>query len=92
MEETEAVIEGVRIDVRDFYDAADGHLVDQQFEYRLILMRLPLPGSGLEVLRERLAADVTAPAWISNRSLAERCVRPGGAGRDPTNIIGAILV
>src|SRR5271157_180325 len=92
MEEIEAVIEGLWIDVRDFDDAADRHLVDQQFKYRLILMRLPLPGGSLEVLRERLAADVTAPTRISNRSLTERCVRPGGIGRDPTGIIGAILV
>ena len=38
MEEIEAIVEGVGIDARDFYDAADGHLVDQQFEYRLILV------------------------------------------------------
>ena len=92
MEEIETVIEGLWIDVRDFDDAADRHLVDQQFKYRLILMRLPLPGGSLEVLRERLAADVTAPTRISNRSLTERCVRPGGIGRDPTGVIGAILV
>ena len=92
MKEIEAVIEGVGIDVRDFDDAADGHLVDQQFEDRLILVRLPLPGDSLEVLRERFAANVTAPTRISNCSLAERCVRPRGAGRDPTNGIGAILV
>src|SRR5271157_3952783 len=92
MEETEAVIEGVGIDVGDFYDVADGHLVDQQFEYRLILMRFSLPGSGLEVLRKRLATDVAAPARISDARLAERCVRPGGAGRDPAGIIGASRV
>ena len=92
MEEIEAIVEGVGIDVRDFYDAADGHLVDQQFEDRLILVRLPLPGDSLEVLRERLAADVAPPARISNRSLAERCVRPGSAGGHLTNIIGANLV
>ena len=92
MEEIEAIVEGVGIDARDFYDAADGHLVDQQFEYRLILVRFPLPGDSLEVLRERLAADVAAPTRISNRSLAERCVRPGGAGGYLTGIIGANLV
>ena len=79
MEEIEAVIEGLWIDVRDFDDAADGHLVDQQFEYRLILVRFPLPGSGLEVLRERLTADVAAPTRIANGRFAERRVRPGGA-------------
>ena len=79
MEEIEAIVEGVGIDARDFYDAADGHLVDQQFEYRLILVRFPLPGSGLEVLRERLTADVAAPTRIANGRFAERRVRPGGA-------------
>jgi hypothetical protein len=80
------------IEIRDLDDAADRHLVDQQFEYRLILMRLPLSGCGFDVLRERLAADVTAPTLISNRSFAEICLRPGGAGRDPAGMIGAFLV
>src|SRR5208282_4384993 len=92
IEEIEAIVKGLGTDVRDFYDAADRHFVDQQFEYRLILVRLPLPGDRLEVLRERLAAHVAAPAWISNGSLAKRYVRPGRAGRDLTGIIGAILV
>ena len=71
MQKIEAIVKGAGMDVRDFYNAADRHLVDQQFEDRLILVRLPLTGDRLEVLREGLAADVTAPARISNRSLAE---------------------
>jgi len=94
MEETEAVLEGVGIDVRDFYDAADGHLVDQQFEYRLILMRLPLPGSGLEVLREhigiveeieRLASYLSPPAPLCCPNTA--CANY--AGRVPAGAAGA---
>ena len=76
MEEVEAAVKGVVANVCDFNDAADGHLVNQQFEYGLVLVRLSLPGCGLEILRERLAADVAAPAGISNSGLTETGICP----------------
>jgi hypothetical protein len=49
-EEVESVVEGLGVDVRDFDDAAHGHLVDQQFENGRVLVMFPLPCCGLGVL------------------------------------------
>ena len=50
MKEIEPLIEGLGVNVRNFNDAAHGHLVDKQFENGFIFMMLPLPSCGFNVL------------------------------------------
>ena len=92
MEEVESVVEGLGVDVRDFDDAAHGHLVDQQFENGLVLVMFPLPSGGLDVLGKRLAADATAPAGIANRRLAKGRIRPGGTDRHLISMVGTVSI
>ena len=90
MEKVAAAIEGVGVDARDFDDAADGHLVDQQFENGLVLAMFPLPSGGPGVVGERLPADT--PTRVANRDLTKRGVRPGGTDGHPIAMVGTGLV
>ena len=50
MKEIESLIESFGVNVRNFNDAAHGHVVDKQFENGFVLMMFPLPSCGLRIL------------------------------------------
>ena len=78
MDEVEAMIEGVGINIGDLNDAADRHLVDQQFENSLVLVVFALSSCGLNIFGERLTAEIAAPTWIPNCGFAKRGIGTGG--------------
>ena len=78
MDEGEAMIEGVGVNIGDFDDATDRHLVDQQFENSLVFVMFSLPSCSLDIFGECLSAYIAAPTWIANCRFAKRGIRTGG--------------
>ena len=92
MEKIEAVVEGIGVDISDFNDAADRHLVHQQLENVFVFVMFPLPSGGLDVLGQRLSADIAAPSGVTYRGFAERGICTDGTDRNLISIVGTGFV